>query len=329
MSIESITAANRAEFLNLVDAEIRPDRAKTNAWDDFPIILSASNSQWQLIYRAEDGTIAGCMACLIRDLQTSCGKIPVAGIGSVVTRPQFRGQGISSALQNEMLNRLRGKNIPLGVLWTDQPEIYAGRGFHAAGWEIHASVSELTIRNDLDSSFLIRPFSSEDTNRVQKLFDEHALRTLRHPGDAAAYYCMPGTIGYVLCNSSEQIVAAVFCGKGGDFPNYITEFCGSSQLLPFLFKHVHQLDLADQVLIPPGNENLVNSLVDLGAGWMATPSGQWVVLAPQVLDEIVRQSGETVPAEIMNPKAWLGGVDSSGMPQTGPITAAIWGFDSV
>jgi len=329
MSIESITAADRAEFLNLVDAEIRPDRAKTNAWDDFPVILSASNSQWQLIYRTEDGTIAGCMACLIRDLQTSCGKIPVAGIGSVVTRPEFRGKGISTALQNEMLNRLRGKNIPLGVLWTDQPEIYAGRGFIAAGWEIHASVSELTIRNDLDSNFSIRPFSSEDTNRVQKLFDEHTLRTLRNPGDAEAYYCMPGTTGYVLCNRDKYIVAAVFCGKGGDFPNYITEFCGSAQLLPFLFKHVHHLDLANQVLIPPGNENLVNSLVDLGAGWMATPSGQWVILDPQVLGEIVRQSGETVPAETMNPKAWLGDVDSSGMPQTGPITAAIWGFDSV
>jgi len=329
MSIVTVTAADRAEFLNLVDAEIRPDRAKTNAWDDFPVILGASNSQWQLIFKAEDGTIAGCIACLIRDIQTSCGVVPVAGVGSVVTHPQFRGQGISSALQNEMLTRLRGKNIPLGVLWTDQPEIYSGRGFAPAGWEIHASVSELTISEPLDPSFQIRPFAINDVSAVQTLFDSHLLRTLRQPGDSQAYYSMAGTTGFVVVDSGGEIKAAAFCGKGGDFPQYITEYSGELELLPTLFQFLYDQGLANQVLLPPGTEELVNILVDLGSSWMATPSGQWAVLDPDRLTEIVSNSGLEVPSNKMDPQAWLGSIDPAGLPLVGPITTAIWGFDSV
>ncbi len=329
MSIVTVTAADRAEFLNLVDAEIRPDRALTNAWDDFPVILGASNGQWQLLYKAEDGTIAGCIACLIRYFETSCGPVPVAGIGSVVTHPQYRNQGISKALQIELLHRLRGKNIPLGVLWTDQPEIYAGRGFEAAGWEIHVSVAELAISEPLESDFTIRSFEKNDSEEVQQLYHLHPLRTLREEEDALAYYNMPGTEGFVVTNGQKEILAATFCGKGADFPDYITEFSGDSRFLPHLFQHVRDLNLAHQVLLPPGSEDLVNTLVDLGCSWMTTSSGQWVVLEPNILEKIVKEAGAEAPENTTSAAAWLGSVDDDGQPLVGPLTCAVWGFDSV
>jgi predicted N-acetyltransferase YhbS len=329
MSIVTVTPADRAGFLSLVNAEIRPDRAKTNAWDDFPVILGPQNSDWQLVYKAEDGTIAGCIACLIREHKTSCGLVPVAGIGSVVTRPEFRGQGISSALQNELMERLKGKNIPLGVLWTDKPEIYSGRGFVAAGWEFHASVLEMTTPGLLDSNFRVREFRPEDAPSVSSLFEEHPYRTVRFAGDSDAYYTMPGTRGFVLVSALEEIKAAVFCGKGGDFPEYIAEFSGDPILLPFLFQHVRDEKLAHQVLIPAGSEEMVNTLVDLGCGWLATTSGQWVVLDPAPLVEIVSSAGGEIPADLADPVSWLGCVDSAGHPLIGPLTTAVWGFDSV
>ena len=329
MSIVTVTAADRAEFLNLVDAEIRPDRANTKAWEDFPVILGASNSQWQLVYKAEDGTIAGCIACLIRDHHTSCGIISIAGIGSVVTHPDFRQQGISKALQNEMLRRLKGKNVPLGVLWTDQPEIYAGRGFVSAGWEIHVSVAELAISGALDTGYHIVPFESEHTAAVQALFDCHPLRTVREPEDATAYYSMAGTKGFLVMDADQSILAAAFAGKGGDFPDYVTEYSGEAAVLPFLFQYLRDQGLASQVLLPPGAEELVNTLVDLGCSWVATPSGQWCILDPVALGVLVQNSGGEIPHESLNPVDWLGGVDQTGQPLVGPLTAAVWGFDSV
>ena len=329
MSIVTVTAADRAEFLNLVNAEIRPDHAKTNAWDDFPVILGASNSHWQMVFKTGDGTIAGCIACLIRNHETSCGVFPIAGIGSVVTHPDFRGKGISTALQNEMLAKLMGKNIPLGVLWTDQPEIYSGRGFESAGWELHASVSELAISKPLNPLFRIRPYSPVDTPAIQMLFDAHPWRTVREPDDANKYYGMPGTTGFVITNRENEILASAFCGKGGDFAQYITEFCGDLHLLPHLFQFLWKNKLATQVLIPPGAEELVNILVDLGSNWMTTPSGQWVVLNPDALAGLVAGAGGKIPENKEGPGAWLGNVGPDGMPIVGPITTAIWGFDSV
>ena len=329
MSIVTVTPADRAGFLSLVNAEIRPDHAKTNAWDDFPVILDPQNSAWQLIFKTDDGIIAGCIAALIRVCKTSCGDIPVAGIGSVVTHKDFRGKGISSALQNEMLTRLKGQNIPLGVLWTDQPEIYAGRGFVSAGWEIHASISELAISEPIEAGCIIRSFIPEDSSAVDTLFNQHSLGTIREPGDSLAYYTMPGTQGFVMVNQANEISGAVFCGKGGDFPNYISEWSGNPAVLPHLFQHANQQGLAEQVLIPAGAEELVNTLVDLGSGWVALPSGEWVVINAHALVDLVDGSGVDIPDDIDDPVAWLGTVDSEGQPLTGPLTTAVWGFDSV
>ncbi len=329
MPIINVSPEDRPGFLNLVNAEIRPDRAKTNAEDDFPVILMPQNSSWQLVFKTDEGIIAGCIAALIRVHKTSCGDIPIAGVGSVVTHPDFRNQGISSALQNEMLLRLKGQNIPFGVLWTDQPEIYSGRGFVTAGWEIHASIDELAISEPLPTGWTLRSYASEDTAQVEILFNEHAFRTVREPGDSEAYYNMPGTTGLVLIDSSQTIKAVAFCGKGGDFPNYISEWSGDLAFLPYLFQRAHKLGLATQVLIPAGAEDLVNTLVDLGSGWVALPSGQWVVINPSALLELVDHEEVDIPDDINDPVAWLGGVDDEGQPLMGALTAAVWGFDSV
>ena len=211
MHIASITPDRHAEFLALVDAEIRPDRAKTHAWDDFPLILSPDNAAWTLVATAEDGALTGGLACLIREMATSCGNIPVAGIGSVVTRPENRGQGLSTALQNALLELLRRKNIPLAVLWTDQPEIYAGRGFAAAGWEMHLDLGDAQLGEAFPPGFGVREFQRADTVAVQRLYDCHLLRTLRHAGDAERLYTMPGTRGLVASGQDDTVVAAVFC----------------------------------------------------------------------------------------------------------------------
>ena len=55
MQIDKPTPPEHAEFLALVDAEIRPHRAKTHAWDDFPLILHADNRSSVLIARGDDG----------------------------------------------------------------------------------------------------------------------------------------------------------------------------------------------------------------------------------------------------------------------------------
>jgi len=305
MHIASITPDRHAEFLALVDAEIRPDREKTHA------------------------TLIGGLACLIREMATSCGNVPVAGIGSVVTRPENRGQGLSTALQNALLERLRGKNIPLAVLWTDQPEIYAGRGFAAAGWEMHLDLGDAKLADAFPPGFGVREFQRADTGAVQRLYDHHLLRTLRHAGDAERLYTMPGTRGLVATGQDDAVVAAVFCGKGADFPDYVAEWSGPVGLVVALLGEVCRRVWARHLLAPPGSEQLVAQLRRMGATVRVHPGGFWAVLQPEKLSRYLQAAGVGAPHDNTDPAAFLGRVDALGQPAPGPLTIGVWGLDSV
>jgi GNAT superfamily N-acetyltransferase len=329
MQFASITPAQHAEFLRLVNAEIRPDRAKTNAWDDFPLILDPENRAWTLAATNPAGELVGGLACLVREFTTSCGKIPVAGIGSVVTRADWRGRGISTALQNTLLARLRGKNVPLAVLWTDQPEIYAGRGFAPAGWEWHLDLGQAELAVPCPPGFSLRPFKVRDVPAVQALYDRHPLRTVRLVGDAERLYNMPGTRGLVGCGGGNAVAAAVFCGKGADFPDYVTEWSGPLGLVTALLAAIKQQGWARHLLAPAGSEELVSQLVRRGAVGRAQSSGLWAVLQPERLGQYLQAAGVGAPADLTDPAQVLGTVDPNGQPLAGSLTVSVWGFDSV
>lgn len=329
MQIASITPARHAEFLDLVNAEIRPDRAKSNAEDDFPLILSSENADWILVTSSADGRIAAAVSCLIRDMQTSCGSVPVAGIGSVVTRPEFRGRGLSSTLQNAMLDKLRRKNVPLAVLWTDKPEIYAGRGFVAAGWELHIDLAEASLPQEQLPGFRIRPYEIRDASAVGALYDRHPLRTVRHPGDAAVLYGMKGTSGLVATGEDDTALAAVFCGKGADFSEYVAEWSGPVSLVEGLLAEARRRGWARYVLVPAGHEVLVSRMAARGARIFAQTSGYWAVLQPDRLGKYLQAAGVGAPVPLTDPRELLGSVDTDGQPQGGLIGIGIWGLDSV
>ena len=329
MQIASVTASEHADFLALVNAEIRPDRAKTNAWEDFPLILSPENREWQLVCHAPDGSLAAGVACLIRDYETSCGRVAVAGIGSVVTAPAFRGQGLSSALQSELLARLKGKNIPLGVLWTDRPAIYAGRGFVAAGWEYHVDLERAQLPAPTVADGGLRDYHDADAPHVEALYHAHRLHTWRRAGDSRQLYGMAGTWGRVAVDRDDKPLAALFCGKGADFQGYAAEWSGPSRLVLALLTDAVGRGLAHHVLVPAGAERFVDTLVQHGAAWFGQASGYWVVIDPAPLMAAVRAGGLPPPPLPADPTAWLGCVDEMGRPQRGLLEIAVWGLDSV
>ncbi len=333
MQIDTPTPAEHTEFLALVDAEIRPHRAKTHAWDDFSLILHADNRACTLVARSPEGVMAGGIATLIREFTTNYGNIAVAGIGSVVTRAEFRGQGISRALQNAMLAFLQEQDVPLAVLWTNQPEIYAGRGFVPAGWEFHLDLAEARLPALTPGVGNVRLVTEADLEVVQAWYQRHPCRTVRHPDDAKRLYLMPGTTGLVLEKSSRDVdhglCGAVFCGKGADFPSYVLEFDGAQDAVLPLLSEARRRKLARYILIPAGEEAFAETLVNLGAGGEIRSSGMWRVLDPERLTAMVPQAHDPAGPSSEDPRLWLGGVSEEGQIQPGILKLGVWGFDSV
>jgi predicted N-acetyltransferase YhbS len=329
MEIRNVASDERTEFLALVDAEIRPERATTRAVDDFPVILGRDNCDGQLVAVA-DGRLLGGLAFLVRTFTTAWGRLDVAGIGSVVTCVEARGQGVSRRLQEAVGERLVRQEVPLAVLWTERPEYYAGRGFRAAGCEYHVDLANARFAPP-PSWLRIVPYTADRADTVASIYADHPYRTLRGAGDAERLYGMPGTRGLLAVDGDGIVLAHAFCGKGADFPGYVTEWGGEREAVLALLARATGDGLARHVLVPQGGEDLVDLLVDRGAGWFAQPSGHWCVVLPESLRRRGEEHGWRPPtgADLRDPRLWLGEVPEAGPPAPGPLALAVWGFDSV
>lgn len=323
MDICPIRAEEVAGFVAFLDAGMRPDGAVTSVVDDFPVILSARNRVGMLGIRQDSDWIAG-LAALSRTFLTSAGPLVIAGIGSVVTHPDHRGRGLSRQLQIALLERLRHAGAALAVLWTDQPEIYARRGFVPAGWEFHVDLTGLEVPSSWPPGAEVRSLGGDAADDLGALYEQHAWRTVRGPGDHRALYGMPGTSIVGLWRGG-QLRAFACCGKGADFPDYVAEWGGDPGDLVPLLARVHADGLATRVLVPAGGEALLERLAQLGAGFAVVPCGLWCVLRPDLLTAACGQT----PAVPEDARTWLGTVDARGEAQPGPIRVAVWGFDSV
>lgn len=324
MEFCTISAADHAAFIDFLDAGMRPADTPTRAADDFPVILSSRNVAAMHAIRDESGFLAG-LATLTRPCLTTAGELPVAGIGSVVTREDRRGQGLSSRLQRAVVDHLAGAGVPLAVLWTDQPEIYAGRGFQTAGWEYHLDLSSLpaTVPWPADAEWVA--LGGQAITDLARLFADHPLRTIRAEGDHAALYGMPGTRIWGLARGG-RLLAYACCGKGEDFPDYVAEWGGAADLALAVLARVAATRAASRALVPAGREDLLELAVARGAGFAAVPSGQWAVLRPDLLETL---AGPVSPARQRDPRAWIGCLDDGGAPLPGRLQVGIWGLDSV
>ncbi|MEZ4388776.1 MAG: GNAT family N-acetyltransferase [Candidatus Krumholzibacteriia bacterium] len=286
--------------------------------------MGPRNLAGQFALKDATGFVAG-LAALVRPCLSSAGEVLVAGIGSVVTRPDRRGQGLSSQLQRAVLERLAERGAALAVLWTDRPEIYAGRGFGPAGWEYHLDLGGLRVAESWPADADVVALGGGDAERLAGLYAQHPLRTLRQPEDHASLYGMPGTRAVGL-ERGGRLVAYACCGKGEDFPDYVAEWGGAPEPALALLAHVARCGLAGRALVPAGREDLLELATARGAGFAAVPSGLWAVLRPDLLAQLAGP----VPADHeREPGAWLGRLAADGTPHPGCLQVSIWGLDSV
>jgi len=324
MEICTIKAEEYEGFVDFLDAGMRPQGTETRAVEDFPNILGRDNLQGMLGIRDNTGWIAG-LASLTRPFVTSVGLVPVAGIGSVVTRDDHRGQGYSSRLQIAVLEKLTREHVPLAVLWTDQPEIYAGRGFSAAGWEYHLDLTQLPLEDLWPTDGRDVALGGKHSAEIAAIYAQHPWRTQRLETDHSPLYGMPGTRISGL-SRDDRLAAYAACSKGEDFPDYVAEWGGDTESALAVLARAHQLGLASRALVPAGREDILEAAGRFGAGFALAPSGLWAVLMPELLGQLAGP----VPDDLQrDPRAWLGLVQDDQTLLPGKLQIAVWGFDSV
>ena len=222
-------------------------------------------------------------------LRTPQGVSAINLLGSVVTDPSLRGQGLASAVLAAALQATAAA-APNTLLWAERPELYARAGF-AAGRDERVLV--LVRRPRRPTNGTVRELLFADHEALHRLHAQKPVHVERSPQAMSGLLTTPGLRTLVLERDGE-IVAYACTGKGADLHGHWHELGGSdedvAELLPAAMHTIEAIEAA--VLVPPYRPRL-HELLGRGVTGEATIPGP-----------MVRSLGAPLA------DAWIDGLDS-------------------
>ncbi|MEO6710991.1 MAG: GNAT family N-acetyltransferase [Planctomycetota bacterium] len=253
--------------LALMERCLRPAGAASLA-AEFPLVFEERFSGRVVTYQ-EQGDVRSTCALLVRDLVIEQSRLRVGLIGSVATQPSWRGRGLASRVLEAAEHSLAREGCAIALLWADDPEFYAARGYRTIGWEIDFVLTFESLAT-IVSDATLRALAPDDVAAIHRLYSRHAARTDRSEAETAALLECPGMTTLVL--QRDRDVAAYAClGRGGDFANTVHEWGGGEDdVIALIAEHARRLRPPDPrgsiaVIAPPGARRMRQRMEALGA----------------------------------------------------------------
>jgi GNAT superfamily N-acetyltransferase len=270
------------DFVRFLSTQLRPD----NEWsiaDEYPLALHDANLNNVRVIKSEaDGFLsAAVMKPLV--LKSAAGLFKVAAIGSVVTRPENRNQGLSRRILDACLDAGRAHGCDFAILWTGLFDFYRKIGFELGGVEICLTLPEnFTVPAEVEGRGLRFLESNKvDPEAILKLYTQHTAGSLRTSEDIRKYLQIPNSRVFTAWDEANRLQAYAVEGKGADLDGHIHEWGGGvSKLLPLL-AHMSRAGGRPLNLIAPAHAgHLIRRLKELGAGEHSGVLGMIKVLNP-------------------------------------------------
>lgn len=184
----------------------------------------------------------------------------IGAIGSVVTHPDYRNQGLSSQNLQNCLTKATAQNCDLVVLWTDKFDYYRKFGFELAGMEYSYEFNQAQPIENKEARFV--KGSQVDPNAILKLYNQHTVNSVRTADEVAKFMKIPNSNIYTLWSPQNQLLAYSIEGKGADLTNYIHEWGGSVQALIDLWSFmVRTENKTYRIIVPQHSQNLRRRLM--------------------------------------------------------------------
>lgn len=219
-------------LLHFLNENLRKDLAWTIS-HEYPTALSLNNiHNMSIITDGESHQIAAHALVKPLIMKSPLSLFKIGAIGSVVTSPEFRNQGLSSQNINNCLQMAKDQDCELAVLWTDQFDYYKKFGFEAAGYEYTYQLSKTQPVNT-DLKYL--KTSKVDPNALVRLYNQHTVGCVRTADDFQKFLAIPNSNIYTAWTKDNVLVAYAAEGKGLDLQNFVHDWAGgTSQLLDLL-----------------------------------------------------------------------------------------------
>lgn len=190
--------------------------------------------------------------------------LKVAAIGSVVTDPGHRKQGLSTRILEDCLAESTRQQADVAILWTDQYDFYRRMGFELAGTEISLVLNTPPSFEGQNLRFSADPKVSPEA--IFRLYNQHTVGASRTSEEIRKFMSIPKTRIYTAWTPDGQLAAFAVEGKGADLGGYIHEWGGSVPKLIALLGWIGSQRAEPLTLIAPAHSrNLIEQLERLGA----------------------------------------------------------------
>jgi predicted N-acetyltransferase YhbS len=241
------------EFLNNT---LRPGQTWSIA-DEYPLVFTASNRS-NIRIAADKGKVVAHAAIKYHYIKNILGVFKVAAIGSVVTSPEHRNQGIAQKIIEDCVQTAERDGADFAILWSDLYDFYRKLNFELAGREV-----SIIIENELDVPPTLKILKSSKiaSEALARLYIKHTVGSIRTAEDIRKYLSIPSSRVYTAWNQEGQIKAYAVEGKGVDLDSYIHEWGGDVPDVLELFAHIRKEQNRPLIAIMPiTSQNLIREL---------------------------------------------------------------------
>lgn len=254
--------AELSQLYDFLDHNLRPS-SEWSIQEEYPTALTSKNLGNMRIIKSGDHIVAHAVVHY-NMTKTPAGIFKVAAIGSVVTDPEFRNQGLSRQILEECLLAAQLHGCDIALLWTNLYDFYRKMDFELGGTEV-ALVVEKEFSPPSDGLRLM------STNKVApeallRLYSQHTVGAIRMTDEFQRYLKIPNTHLHTAWDANNQLQAYAVEGKGADLVGYIHEWGGGvSKLLPLIAQIRKDAGKPITVISSGQAGNLIRQLCDYGA----------------------------------------------------------------
>lgn len=232
-----------------------------------------------------DGVVVSSVVVLPRTLVVGEQKVQVGLIGSVVTDEAYRGQGFATELLSRAELRLKQSGAVLALLWADEREFYAERGYVPIGTELDYSVPK-ALAEYLPSTDRVRMACPADWPALHELYNGHSERVERSLEETGALLAGPD-VHALVHEGPEGIDGYAIEGRGEDLGGVVHEWGGRAEsILTCLGAHLDRLPEDQESLwwmVPPSQVELQQLMNEAGVEGVLGVLGMGKLLDPEGL----------------------------------------------
>jgi predicted acetyltransferase len=267
-----------SDLIQFLSTHLRPEQTWTIA-EEYPLAIQNENlNNVRVITENGNFLSAAIMKPLV--VKTPAGLFKAAAIGSVVTNPTHRNQGLSRQVLDACLKQATDHGCDFAILWTNLFDFYRKLGFELAGTEISLTIpSQFRAPEAPELRFM--ETSRIDPDAMLRLYNQHTTGTLRTADDIRKLLNIPNSRVFTAWDAENRLQAYAVEGKGADLDGYIHEWGGGvSKLIPLLKYAVQQEKRPLTLIAPSHSANLIRQLEQLGAKQHSGILGMIKILNP-------------------------------------------------